>query len=100
MSKPASELEANLLVYSEQFHGESGAHVRRLESWDHWSRRIGGAGEQITTASARLALEEAVASLNKKFNGRGRLPWQGTSGGNSSSGPQAMQETPGGADLP
>src|SRR5579872_4415844 len=31
MSKPASELEANLLVYSEQFHGEAGAHVRRLE---------------------------------------------------------------------
>jgi hypothetical protein len=37
MSKAVSELETNLLVYSEQFHTESGAHARRLESWDRWS---------------------------------------------------------------
>jgi hypothetical protein len=34
-------------------------------------------GEQITLASAKLTLEEVVASLNRKFKGHGRLPWQG-----------------------
>jgi hypothetical protein len=77
VSKPASELETNLLVYSEQFHTEAGAHARRLESWDHWSRRTGLVGEQITVARAKLMLEDVVASLNRRFKGRGRLPWQG-----------------------
>jgi hypothetical protein len=76
VSKWASELETNLLVYSEQFHTEAGAHVRRLESWDHWSSRTGYIGEQMTLASAKLTLEDVVASLNRKFKGRGRLPWQ------------------------
>jgi hypothetical protein len=75
VSKPASELETNLLVYSEQFHTDAGAHARRLESWDHWSIRTGFIGEQITLISARLTLEDVVASLNRKFKGRGRLPW-------------------------
>jgi hypothetical protein len=76
LSKSASELETNLLVYSEQFHTETGAHARCLESWDHWSGRTGYIGEQITPVSAKLVLEDVVASLNRKFQGRGRLPWQ------------------------
>jgi hypothetical protein len=75
-SKAASELEARLLVYSEQFHSESGAHVRRLESWDHWSRRIGDVGEETTAVRGRRFLEDVVAPLNRKFKGSGRLPWQ------------------------
>jgi len=85
MSKAASELETNLLVYCEQFHGESGAHARRLEQWDHWSKRTGYGGEAIPLAGARSLLEEVVASLNQRFKGRGRLPWQGRRGPRSSS---------------
>ena len=81
MSKASAELETKLLVYSEQFHTESGAHARRLESWDHWSNRVGYVEGIITPADARLALEEVVASLNRKFNGGGRLPWQRSRGG-------------------
>jgi hypothetical protein len=77
LSKPASELETNLLVYSEQFHTETGAHARLLESWDHWSSRTGYTGKQITSVTAKLTLENVVASLNRQFNGRGRLPWLG-----------------------
>ena len=77
VSKAATELETNLLVYSEQFHTEAGAHARRLESWSHWSSRTGYVGEQIALVRAKLMLEDAVASLNRKFKGRGRLPWQG-----------------------
>ena len=76
VSKPALELEANLLVYSEQFHTEAGVHARRLESWDHWSTRTSYMGEQITVLRAKLRLEDVVTSLNRKFKGQGRLPWQ------------------------
>src|SRR5215813_9044042 len=75
-AKAASELETRLLVLSEQFHSESGAHVRRLESWDHWSSRIGDVGESIPAERARLRIEDVVSSLNRRFKGRGRLPWQ------------------------
>ncbi|MCU1259965.1 MAG: hypothetical protein JWO80_2850 [Bryobacterales bacterium] len=76
VSKPASELEKNLLVHSEQLHTEVGAHARCLESWDHWSARTGSTGKQITAVHARLTLESVMGSLNQKFDGRGRLPWQ------------------------
>ena len=73
----ASELDARMLVFSAQFHSESGAHVRRLESWDHWSNRTHSSRDSATPASARKALEERIANLNREFAGRGRLPWQG-----------------------
>ena len=79
LSKPASELETNLLVYSEQFHSAAGSHARRLESWDQWARRtgyIGDIGERTSVVRAKLTLEDVVASRNGKFGGRGRLPWQ------------------------
>jgi hypothetical protein len=73
----ARELDARMLVLSAQFHSESGAHVRRLESWDHWSDRTRPSPDSTTPASARKALEERIADLNREFAGRGRLPWQG-----------------------
>jgi hypothetical protein len=76
LSKAAAELEGKLLAYSEQFHTEDGAHARRLESWNHWSKRTGFAEKRMTASRAKILLETAVADLNQKFNGRGRLPWQ------------------------
>jgi hypothetical protein len=73
----ARELDARMLVFSAQFHSESGAHVRRLESWDHWSNRTHFSLDSTTPASARKALEERTANLNREFAGRGRLPWLG-----------------------
>jgi hypothetical protein len=72
----ARELDARMLVFSAQFHSESGAHVRRLESWDHWSNRTRCPPDSPKPASARKALEERIATLNREFAGRGRLPWQ------------------------
>jgi hypothetical protein len=76
MSKAASELEARMLVYGAQFHSESGAHVRRLESWRHWSGHTGASPDGSTGDAARAALEAVLASLNAKFGGKGVLPWQ------------------------
>ena len=73
----ARELDAGMLVFSAQFHSESGAHVRRLESWDHWSNRTHSSPDRVTPASARKALEHRIANLNRDFSGFGRLPWQG-----------------------
>jgi hypothetical protein len=73
----ARELDARMVVFSAQFHSESGAHVRRLESWDHWSSRTRSSPDSTTPASARKALEGRIANLNREFAGRGRLPWQG-----------------------
>jgi hypothetical protein len=74
----ARELDARMLVFSAQFHSASGAHVRRLESWDHWCNRTDCPPDSAKPSSARKALEERIDSLNREFSGRGRLPWQGT----------------------
>lgn len=75
-AKAATELEKVLLVYSEQFHSERGAHLRRLESWSHWSRRAGFEMKPMRPDQARRKLEELLAVLNQRFRARGRLPWQ------------------------
>ena len=73
----AKELDARILVFSAQFHSGSGAHIRRLESWNHWANRRRFSPTSTTAASARKALEERIANLNREFAGRARLPWQG-----------------------
>src|SRR5215472_12377591 len=76
MSKAASELDARMLVYSSQFHSESGAHVRRLESWRDWSKRTATSADRLSGAAARTVLEGVLASLNREFGGKGTVAWQ------------------------
>jgi len=75
VAKPASELEKFLLVYSQQFHTEGGAHARRLESWDDWLSRTGSVPAALRPDQARDMLEQLIESLNHSFNAHGRLPW-------------------------
>jgi hypothetical protein len=72
----ARKLDARMPVFRAQFHSESGAHVRRLQFWDHWSNRTRFSPDSTTPASARKAFEERIANLNREFSGFGRLPWQ------------------------
>ena len=72
----ARALEKKLLVVSTQFHSDSGAHEKRLETWDHWARRLKFIPDSITPASAKKNLEERVAVLNLEFNAKAKLPWQ------------------------
>ena len=76
LAKAASELEKSLLVYSEQFHTQAGAHARRLDTWDRWLHRTGGTTVRKSPNQARGALEQLVESLNHQFSGSGRLPWR------------------------
>ena len=71
----ARELERKLLVHADQFHTETGAHAKMLETWNHWSKRVGYNAADISSADAKQEIEERLGKLNEQFGGTGRLPW-------------------------
>lgn len=73
ISSSTRELERKLLVYSHQFHTESGKHAKVLETWEHCAERVGFNGSE--TPDARDRLEVLVTELNQKFNANAILPW-------------------------
>ena len=72
----ARELERKLLVKAAQFHTESGAHAKFLETWEHWANRIGFAAPSLSVAEAKKKLEVRLRKLNEEFKATARLPWQ------------------------
>ena len=74
----ARELERRLLVYGEEFHTSTGAHAKRLETWEHWARRVGFSERKPALKAAKKKLEEALLTLNKRHGAAGRLPWSHT----------------------
>lgn len=70
------ELENVLLVHAEEFHSETGAHGKRLQTWQQWAQRAGFTSDPLAPDEARAALEEAVERLNREFQAAVRLPWQ------------------------
>ena len=72
----ARELETRLLVHTEQVHTETGKHARVIETWTSWAARAEFRPRAMDPTAARQALEERLANMNKKHNGRGKLPWQ------------------------
>jgi hypothetical protein len=68
----ARELEARLLIHSQQIHTESGAHAKVLQTWQAWARRVGYRARAKNSAAARSFLDERVASVSSS----GVLPWQ------------------------
>jgi hypothetical protein len=71
----ARELELRLLIHSEQVHTESGAHAKRIETWEHWAKRVGLKGRLPDSQSAKQVIEKRITELNNKFGANGRLPW-------------------------
>ena len=72
----ARELELRLLIHSDQFHTQSGAHAKRLETWESWATRVNLKTSLIASEDARSFLEKRLKKINKSFSGCGRLPWQ------------------------
>ena len=72
----ARELERRLLIYSEEIHTESGAHAKRLETWERWAKRAGLPRAKMTTEQAKKQFEDIVLNLNRQFKAACRLPWQ------------------------
>ena len=70
-------LESRLLVIGDEVHTASGAHVKRIETWEHWSWRTGFQLPILPVyETARDALELIVNGLNQEFGAAVTLPWQ------------------------
>ena len=72
----ARELERRLLIVGTQFHSESGAHLKLLETWNHWMKRTKFKPEKISARAAKASFEMKLKNLNDRFNGSSKLPWQ------------------------
>lgn len=72
----ARELEKKLLIHAGQFHTETGAHAKLLESWAAWAERIGFQVETIGPEEALHKMEERIRKLNEQFEAKARLPWR------------------------
>jgi hypothetical protein len=71
----ARELELRLLIHAEQVHTESGAHAKRIETWEYWAKRVGLKGRPPDPQAAKQVIEKRVTEHNHKFGANGRLPW-------------------------
>ena len=72
----ARVLEKRLLIVATQFHSDSGAHEKLLETWEHWMRRRKFKPAKISSETARSRLETKLRSLNNEFAGSASFPWQ------------------------
>jgi hypothetical protein len=69
------ELEERLLIYAEEFHSETGAHAKRLESWKHWAKRIGLVLEQMTAEIAKQKIMQLTQKIATVGDENMKLPW-------------------------
>lgn len=70
------ELEKRLLIHTAEFHSESGAHAKELESWKHWIDRSRFKPKALTLAAAKEKIEQIIAGLNEQFSATATLPWK------------------------
>lgn len=71
----ARELEKKLLLHAGQFHTETGAHAKLLESWEAWAKKVGLLVPTMELEKAMQKMEERVRKLNHQFEAKARLPW-------------------------
>jgi len=75
----ARGLEAKLLIHARQFHSETGAHAKRLMTWERWCAHTGfdPREHQMTAPAGRRAIAEVVNGLDPDQGHRANrgLPW-------------------------
>ena len=70
-------LETRMLAFGDDVHTDSGAHVKRIETWESWAKRVGFSINNIpSTEKARHELEQIVSNLNQTHAAAATLPWQ------------------------
>ncbi len=72
----ARELEAKLLVHSQEIHTETGVHSKVLETWKFWSKAVRFEGKKMPPEDGKKQLEKVLANLNRQFPTRSSLPWR------------------------
>jgi hypothetical protein len=76
LSADARSLANRMLLFADDVHTESGAHVRRLETWQSWAVRHNLTLETLPPASAaREELDRIVAEANIECSAGASLPW-------------------------
>jgi hypothetical protein len=79
-SEATRELEERLLIYGEEFHSETGAHVKRLESWKHWADLKGFKLKSMKAEQAKKHFAEILHAVNEEFRTKAWLPWSDNQG--------------------
>ncbi len=74
-SAVARDLELRLCVHAESVHTESGAHARKLESWERCGERRNLRGALPSPAEARATFEAIAQRWSLLFVASARLPW-------------------------
>jgi pyrroloquinoline quinone (PQQ) biosynthesis protein C len=64
-----------MLVYAEEFHSETGAHAKRLESWKHWAARVGLKPHQMASEEAKDELKRFAQKIVAEHSDIPKLPW-------------------------
>ena len=72
------ELEKRLLIHSEEFHTASGAHAKQVETWEHWTKRVGFKNKPVAIDKAKRRLEKKIELLNELSGASAKLPWTNT----------------------
>jgi hypothetical protein len=76
LGKHARSLEVRLLVFAADIHTESGAHVKRLETWEHWAAHAEfPPAARLDPADARAEFDRLAAELSGEFGTIASLPW-------------------------
>ena len=66
-----------LLIYVDDVHTESGAHVKRIETWQNWAKRHDVPLVHLPPAfEGRVEFERLVAGANAESSASAFLPWQ------------------------
>ena len=76
LTKAIRELETRLLVHTGNVHTESGAHAKVVMTWPVWAAAHNTTiPSTIPLATARAALDQAVAALRSESNHPIKIPW-------------------------
>ena len=71
----ARELEKKLLIHSSEFHTETGAHAKLLETWKTWAKRVGFTAKAVSAEAAKREFDARLEKINEQFGAKGTLPW-------------------------
>ncbi len=77
LGKDARSIEVRLLVLTDDIHTESGAHVKQLQTWQHWAANSEfRPPASLGLAEARAEFDRIAAGLSEEFGTIASLPWQ------------------------
>jgi hypothetical protein len=70
------DLEARLLIHTEEFHTQSGSHAKMLETWHHWADRIRFKLDSRQPGESKRVFERLLTRLNNEYGAEKRFLWQ------------------------